>query len=484
MAPMQASLVRPADPRFTLADHLVSWAIALGSFVVLFVNYWLPGEQIFDEVYFARAAHEYITRQYIYENTHPPITKLLITASTFVLGNTSVGWRILDVVSGAIAVWLLYALVRRMTGSTLCASFASLLFAADGMHFVQSRIATPESFVVTFALALIYTLYRYVQAVRETPDEEGALPLLPFIGGLAAIAAASAIFVALRFPAESWPAKIVAFLWLFAGGYAFWRYRFTSAANAWMLGVALCIGLCVGSKWYTVMSCVLAIGVVAYVSPRAFARNAALIAFVAGSMYTLAYLPQYFGLADQPTSAPRPYTWTDVFNMQISAYEYHHNLNATHPYSSVWWMWPLDLRPVFYYAHYGEGAQAHTSTDIYSLPNPLILWPGLLAVPYVAWLAWSERRAAYALLVLVYVAQLLPWALSPRIAFAYHFYVDIPIICACLAIAMRRIPWRPVAWCYLAAVLVAFVFFYPILAGLTIPDDAVRARQWLGHWWM
>ncbi len=154
-------------------DYLIAGSIGIVSFIVSFVNYWLPTEKVFDEIYFARAAEEYLTNKYIYENTHPPLTKLIITLSTMMfggmpLGDNSHGWRFLDVVFGAIAVVVLYAFAKRLTRSTLFSAFAALMFTADGMHFVQSRIATPEGIVVVFSLGTLYAFYRYWIASQST----------------------------------------------------------------------------------------------------------------------------------------------------------------------------------------------------------------------------------------------------------------------------------------------------------------------------
>ena len=76
-------------------------------------------------------------------------------------GDNSYGWRFLDVVFGALVVMLLYVFAKRMTGSTLFATVTALLLSFDGMHFVQSRIATPEGFVVFFATLAVYAFYRF-----------------------------------------------------------------------------------------------------------------------------------------------------------------------------------------------------------------------------------------------------------------------------------------------------------------------------------
>ena len=132
-----------------------------------------PGK-IFDEVYFARAAEEYLQRRYIYENTHPPVTKLLITLSVILFGglphgDTSYGWRFFNVVAGAIAVLICFLLAKRITRSTLFGAYAAVLFGLDGMHYAQSRIATPEAFVVCFSMLTLYAFCRYWDAVAEAP---------------------------------------------------------------------------------------------------------------------------------------------------------------------------------------------------------------------------------------------------------------------------------------------------------------------------
>jgi len=129
------------------------------------------------------------------------------------------------------------------------------------------------------------------------------------------------------------------------------------------------------------------------------------------------------------------------------------------------------------------------------MPNPLIMWFGLIAVPIVGVLAWLRKNKAYALIVLTYLLQWLPWMRSPRITFAYHFYVDIPLICLCNAIVLQQL-WLHFAdkgeaqrrWTIggITAVVVltaaAFVFFYPILAAVPITWNDWHLRMWFPTW--
>ena len=223
------------DPREGIAtlrwplDYLIAAGLGAASFVLSFIGYRFPAEKYFDEIYFARAAEEYLRHQYIYENTHPPLTKLLITLSVMLFGglghgDNSAGWRFLDVLFGAFSVTLLFIFAKRLTRSSLFAAIAASFLLFDGMHFVQSRIATPESFVCFFALATLYTFYRFwiASQVRAGTVSDRPRIRLRVIATLLCIAGA-AIAVWLRFHAESGGAKAVAIVYAFSALYLLYR---------------------------------------------------------------------------------------------------------------------------------------------------------------------------------------------------------------------------------------------------------------------
>ncbi len=397
-----------------------------------YVNYWNPPEKIFDEVYFARAAEEYLRNERIYENTHPPLAKLIVTFSTMLFGglargDNAAGWRFLDVVFSALAVGVLYALARRVTGSTLFAALAALFFTFDGMHFVQSRIATPEGIVVFFSLCALYGLYRF-----------------------------------------------------------------------WLVPSGLAIGALIACKWYGVMMLGVALAASLWRKPAGWWNVLAFGAILAISTgaYSLSWVPDLVRQSPDPNEV---HTVSDVLARQQSMYDYHATLRATHPYSSKWWEWPLDYVPVAYYYQDRRVNQADARAcciaEVTSMPNPIGMWLGLFAVPLVGILAWRERNRGYALIVVTYLLQWLPWSQSPRLSWEYHFYVDVPLIALCNSIALQRlVRWardRDAATCRLApwaagvaafAIAGAFVYFYPVLAGIPLTWESWHARMWLPTW--
>ncbi|MGA7354829.1 MAG: phospholipid carrier-dependent glycosyltransferase, partial [Candidatus Cybelea sp.] len=631
------------DPREGLTamrapvDYVIMAVLGVANFIVSFIGYWWPAGKVFDEIYFARAGEEYLQNMRIYENTHPPLSKLLITFSMMLFGgmprghglggwtflngvighlnngDNSYGWRFLDVVFGALVVMLLYVFAKRITGSTLFATVAALLLSFDGMHFVQSRIGTPEGFVIFFATLAVYAFYRFWISSQVGDRAHVTVPSVAAIGGVAAALLAGAIVGQggrLLVGLDAATATVVT-LYLACGCYLLVRYLVfprlyadgrrelsfaegsyalrgddgtgvfaadggtidargkiqrgaisqakgsalvysddpltieyrrdasvlyeTPAGDAvyaedeiragpaiekgrssklWLILFTVALGLLVSSKWYGVMGFGVSFAVLIFVTVagrfslekrrpllwgnlRGFRLDGALatILFVSASVYLLVWVPDLLRQSPDPNEI---HNLNDLVGRQASMFNYHDTLKATHPYSSRWWEWPLDYVPIAYF--YEDHRKNPTNPqgccvyEITSMPNPASLWFGLFCVPFVAVLAWRERNKGYALIVVTYLLQWLPWMRSPRITFAYHFYVNIPLICLCNVIILQRF-WQ---WAerrdngrwlgglgvgaYVAVAALGFIYFYPILAAYPISWAAWHQRMWFPTW--
>jgi 4-amino-4-deoxy-L-arabinose transferase-like glycosyltransferase len=598
----------------------LDWALAGGlsvaSFVLSYVGYALPSEKIFDEIYYARAGEEYLRHKEIFEFTHPPLTKLIITASMLLFGgmhgggDTSAGWRFLNLVVGAVMVLVLYCFAKRLLGSTLFATLAAGMLLLDGFHYVQSRIATPEITVAFFSLLTLYAFYRLwiASQVRVAPRMDAPLRAAEslWVSGVLIAAFALSFAVARN---QSTAAHVVAFLYFACGGYAAVRFfvpRWRKAAPLisyaegtrvaadglttldggrifergalaagestqpsgdrlvheadglridytrdrkaryatgegealfapdgtlragsacidgrrdgaiWLVLLSLAGGCLAASKWNGLFDFgvvwLLSAAIVSqrYWGPltRAVGRLDAkikpaswgnpfglsldlvvtMMAFVGATIYVLCYIP-YFTLG---------HNLGDLVGLQQQMFGYHYDLKATHPYASQWWQWPLLQRPISYYYHdFRIGAQLQNQVaccvaEIVALPNPAVWWLGLVSVPLLAVLAWRERNKGYALLVTAYLLQWLPWITSPRIAFEYHFFPNLAVICLANAVLLQRV-WRLAAaeraWpritvaAYAALVVFSFAYFFPVVAGLHVPWNVWDSRMlhWLMH---
>jgi dolichyl-phosphate-mannose--protein O-mannosyl transferase len=141
------------------------------------------------------------------------------------------------------------------------------------------------------------------------------------------------------------------------------------------------------------------------------------------------------------------------------------------------------MRPVWYHVTREAGSVAH----VYANGNPFLYWAFL---PAVAWVGWIWRRRHYpALIVLLigFLGQWLPWALVPRIAYAYHFLPS--AIFGCLAVAVcvadlrdRGRALRILAVGYVLIVVLGFTFFYPIHSAVPLSREAFELRMWFDSW--
>ena len=77
-----------------------------------------------------------------YENTHPPLGKLIISLGIRMFGMNPFGWRFMGTLFGVLMLPILYHLLKRLFGSTFLCTAGTVLFAFDFMHYVQTRIAT------------------------------------------------------------------------------------------------------------------------------------------------------------------------------------------------------------------------------------------------------------------------------------------------------------------------------------------------------
>lgn len=400
----------------------------------------------FDEIYHARTAYELLHGMRVYETTHPPLGKVLIAAGIALFGMTAFGWRCMGVLFGVMQVPLLYLLLRRLTRRPALAGFGAALLAFDFMRMSQSRIATIDVYVVFFILLGAYALLWYAQTVLE----KGVLhALLPMALGGAAFGMAAAV---------KWTGFYAGagFAVLYFGVLA-QRYVQTCGADSPLAPAA-------GRRLFRrEVSVALAGGVLFYVLlPLAI--------YIASYLPYLKYNPG-FGVAE----------WMSA---QQSMLRYHAGLEATHPFSSPWYSWIFDLRPVWYYMGRNGGW-----SSIAGFFNPVVCWCGTAAVLWLLGRALVGRGSPAGGYVLVcWLSGLLPWMLVTRCTFLYHYYPCLPFAIAAVVLwleqlyARDRVRARLVGAAVLVLAAVCFVWFRPVLTGVTVDRAWAASMQWLPSW--
>jgi dolichyl-phosphate-mannose-protein mannosyltransferase len=154
------------DPRSWVPTGLVVLIAA----VLRLIGLAHPRGKIFDETYYATEGQELFDHGVEWRPetnrgdfvVHPPLGKWIIGTGEWLAGRNGhggwlthgeFGWRIAAALFGTVSILLLIRIGRRLFGSTLLGCMAGLLMALDGLHFVLSRSALLDIFLMTFILA-------------------------------------------------------------------------------------------------------------------------------------------------------------------------------------------------------------------------------------------------------------------------------------------------------------------------------------------
>lgn len=388
----------------------------------------------FDEVYHARTAYEYIHGLYSYENTHPPLGKIFISLGIRVFGMNPFGWRIAGTLFGIAMLPLIYLFAKRLLKEYFLTVCTTVLFAFDFMHFTQTRIATIDVFVTFFIILMYYFMYCYCE--KSQKGEALAKTLVPL--GLSGISMGFGV-------ASKW-----------TGAYA-------------GAGLAVIFFITLYLRWRkdrnfsyvrkTIVFC--------------------MVFFVAVPLviYTLSYLPfednQNTGLLAK------------MLKNQETMFGYHTGIDATHPYSSWWYQWPIMYRPIWYYS----GTVTETVKEgISAFGNPLVWWAGIPAFFYLFYRTLKKKDKKAGFLVTAYLAQYLPWIFVSRITFIYHYFPSVPFVALmlgyCMFLLWKRWPKIKFGiYAYTGVAVGLFLMFYPVLSGFPIPTwYADYFLRWFGSW--
>ena len=410
-----------------------------------------------DEVYYTNTVYEMLHGIQWYENTHPHLGKEIMAIGVMMFGVNPFGWRFMPTLCGVIMLFAFYVLALRMFKETKWAVLATTVFAADFMHFMQTRVATIDVYAVLFIIASFIFMHDYTQLnfyeakLRETFKPLALCGL--FMGcGIASkwIGVYSAMGLA------------VIFFIQFA-----YRYREYSMSLGALdkdrksdrdFGIVKMFNKRVN---LTVLFCISVFVLVPLV------------------IYVLSYIPFNDGVQGRGLIER-------VIESQKTMFNYHSQLKDTHFYASDWYQWPLINHPLRYV---NEQVTETTIRVISLMGNPAIWWAGIPASLYMVYLWINEKDRKALFLTIGYLAQYLPWILVPRYTFIYHYFASVPFITIMIVYSLQRITanrpklkWLPYAYCALCVIL--FLMFYPAMSGLEVPNSYIEFLKWSDGWFI
>ena len=383
----------------------------------------------FDEIYHARTAWEHLNGVSPYEITHPPLGKIIIGLGIALFGMTPFGWRFSGTFFGVLMLPIVYVFAKKMFGGKSVPAACMLLMATDFMHFTQTRIATIDTYSVFFILLMYLFMYLFVS------------------GGKKRDLALSGVFFGLG-AASKWTC-------LYAGAglaviWAVWVIREADQGRLDLRGFFRNCGFCL--IFFVIVPCLI---------------------------YYFAYIP--YGIAGGKQIFSREYLRM-ALNNQAYMFNYHSGVNATHPYSSRWYQWMLDIRPILYYLEYLPDG---TRSSFGAFVNPLLCWGGLLGLFALVYLAAVRRDRCSLFILIGYLAQLVPWMFVTRITFEYHYFPCTVFLILTLGrifslFRLNEKRWKLCVGGFVLASLAVFIMFYPALSGK--PFTGGDQLMWLPTW--
>ncbi|MFM7427467.1 MAG: phospholipid carrier-dependent glycosyltransferase [Elainella sp.] len=213
---------------------------------------------------------------------------------------------------------------------------------------------------------------------------------------------------------------------------------------------------------------------------------------------------------------------SNFWQLQAQTYDYHKRVGGldAHPYCSLWYTWPLMLRPVAYYYQTGSpaptvgpslpNAAASAIYDVHAMGNPILWWFSTAAVVLLALVAvavlgqkllLTEAQGQHSLanssalsfwatayLLINWGANFLPWVRVTRCLFIYHYMESLIFAVMLLALILERWfqsrqTWQRTAALFVTgAILLGFLFWMPLFLGLPLSPEELQLRRWLNSW--
>lgn len=523
----------------------MAWAAAglltLFAFVLRLVRLDEPRSFAFDETYYAKHAwsllHHGYVRNYADDANekilggdtmsswvqgpemvvHPEVGKWLIALGEWAFGMDPTGWRIASAVVGSLMVLVMCRFATRVTGSVFLGLLAGFLLSLDGLHLVLSRLALLDIFMAFFMLLGVHCVVADRQWFRQR------------------LTAAADTAV------EGWGPVLLRRPWLLWAGLWFglavgtkWTALYPLAAFGiwlWLSNAAARRALRV--PWAVAKS-VLVDGVPAFLQLVGVAFVVYVVSWTGWMLNAESYerslsdtqYTRYDGgtpwaTASEPDAAcedvgdaltslcvPRE-TWQTVRSLASyhrDVWNFHTQFlnDSTHTYASKPSGWLLMNRPVGVDAQLDiapgdQGCEAPEGSSclrqVLLLGNPILWWGGCVALvaSLVIWLGRRDWRFGVA--VVGVASTWLPWLrYDDRTIFIFYAIAILPFVVLALTLCLgallgndlrpsgRRTVGAVIGGTFVAAVVLAFAWFWPIWTDQLITHSEWLARMWLKSW--
>ncbi|MBR6504614.1 MAG: phospholipid carrier-dependent glycosyltransferase [Clostridia bacterium] len=399
----------------------------------------------FDEIYHPRTAYEYVHGIDVYEWTHPPLGKLLMAIPISMLGMCPFAYRLMGNIAGILMLPIIYILAKDMFKSRKYAIVAAIIMACDNFHFAQTRLATVDSFLVLFIMLSFMFMYKYI-ILTDKDKIKTKLKMLFFSGLFMACSISTkwtgcfaAIGLAIIFFANLIKTNAIDKFEFSKNGI---NIRFKE--KKWSKETTVIILSCI--TFFVILPIII---------------------------YLLCYIP------DKNVK-----TLEDVWNLQINMYKYHSELEAEHPFTSNWYTWFIMKKPVWYYSGTVESGMHSTISGI---GNPIIWWTGIAGMVYVLIKGLRKLDVNCWFIIVAILTALIPYLSISRIMFMYHYFPVLPFMMLSIVMLIKdienKVRFKKIYLIYIIIIVAMFIYYYPVVSGMTVSEEYIEATKWLDSWY-
>ena len=410
-------------------EMLAFAALAAVSFALHFINLTQPAQVVFDEYHFGKFVNAYCCSHETIFDIHPPHSKLVMAWIVKLWGyNGGVAFKTIGeslTVGGADAPIFAFRLWPALVGSLLPLVAFKLL-----RHW---RVPLAWAFTGGFALALENGILIQTRIMAL----DGQL----LLGSLLSVWMCEKMLAARRSSK-----KILFGLFVGLSLALTVSAKFTGLAVIAILGFQLAQNFMnSGMKWnWTRTSSATAL--------------AALAGFLA--LYLAGWWLHFLWLTKPgPGSAFYAVTGNfleDVFALHKIMLKANNGITAGHPWTSIWWEWPIMQKPIYYWVDQGA--------SIYFVGNPVVWWGGHMVC--LALLGF-RRTMQTNLLALGWIASFIPYAFVSRGLFLYHYLPPLMwvILLATILLSQTSKPKWIKPWHVMTLIICGFLITSPVTFG-------------------
>jgi dolichyl-phosphate-mannose-protein mannosyltransferase len=486
------------------------WIGIAGIFLLsLALRFWGLGRfntLVFDEVYYAKFANNYLTNTPFFDG-HPPLGKLLIALGIWigdrvpfwqqeVNGLTGsllspLSYRWMNAFSGSFIPLIIAAIAYQLSYRPSFSLLAGLFATCDGIFLVESRYALINQYIIIFGLLGQLFLLRALVNQRQK---------CTFWLGFSGVAFGASI-------ATKWNGLFfllgVYLIWIIAWLWQRWQQMETDAIDRLSLGSTDNSSATSPTK-----------SVIKNWTQLHFFQIFFYLGIIPVIVYGLIWIPHL--------QIDTKYTFLEIHKQILQFHEHlGGNSSKIHPYCAAWYKWPLMTRPMAYFYQSASsikdplpvmGPPLPSGTgrviyDVHAMGNPILWWFGVAAILFLVgllvqqiFIPWLKQKRLSPLqtlsvdtwialyLTVNYAANLLPWVRVNRCIFIYHYMTA--VVFAFLAIAWLvdrclhsyHIQLRALGVTITFLILIAFVFWMPIYLGLPLSPFEYKQRMWFNSW--